>query len=170
MRTGRGPKSCAERNRRVRREARQAFADYRDNYRESIGARYCDGLRATGERQRAHTSCCAGSRKSFHSSDLRGQRLPNRQAPAAVHGPMSDWRTGMRAGGRRHGRADLRRQARSRGRSQIGRHRRPLPARRGAPGRSDWQRHAPSRSFGLLLASRGGGWGHSIPHERDSKK
>ena len=53
MRTGPDPKNHAERNRRVRRELRQAFADYRDHYRESIRARYRDGFRVTDERQRA---------------------------------------------------------------------------------------------------------------------
>ena len=52
-RTGRDPESHAERNRRVRRELQEVFADCRDPCRESIRARYRGGFKAADERQRA---------------------------------------------------------------------------------------------------------------------
>lgn len=51
--TGRAPESHAERNRRVWHELPQVFGDYRDLYGESIRARYLDGFRVTGDRQKA---------------------------------------------------------------------------------------------------------------------
>ena len=52
-RTGRAPKSHAERNRRIRRELPRVRKDYADLYAMSLRARYCDGYRLGDDRRRA---------------------------------------------------------------------------------------------------------------------